>query len=192
MKLRVIATLVAALALGVGSASAQSIGLYFDPGAATCSSTTVMFTPGTMYVLAILSGGDAGGITGAEFRMDGFPNAWFPSANAHAGATTVGSPLTGGTNIAFLCDAGTGGLVTLYTINYFVTSALSDLTVTVNRHTTPSNANFMCPLVTLCDAPAFSARCSRNGEAFINHAGPGCLVGVEPATWSHVKSLYEH
>ena len=188
MRLRVIVTLAMALALAAGSASAQtgSIGAYFDPAGATCSATQVPFNPGTLYVLAILGGDSAGGITGAEFRLDGVPGAWFPSANGRPGSTTVANPLTGGCNIAFLCDSGSGGVVLLYTVNYFVTSLINDVTIRVDRHTNPSNQNFICPLVTLCDAPAFSARCTRNGEAFINHSGAPCLVGVEPATWSRV------
>ena len=190
MKVRVTVTLVAALALGVGSASAQSIGLYFDPSSATCSSAPTLFTPGTMYVLAVLSGADSGGITGAEFQIQNFP-AWFPSANAHAGATTIGNPLTGGANIAFSpCDTGAGGLVVLYTNNYFITSAVSDVTVSILRHTNPSNPFFLCSLVTLCDAPAFTKVCVNGGQAFINPVGRTCTVGVQPATWSQVKGLY--
>ena len=190
MRLRVIVTLAMALTLAVGSASAQngSIGVFLDPAGASCSATQIPFNPGTMYVLALLGGESAGGITGAEFRLDGVPAAWFPSANARAGATTVLSPLTGGCNIAFVCDTGTGGLVLLYTVNYFVTSLINNVVITANQHTTPSNPNFICSLVTLCDAPAFSARCSRHGEAHIN--GTPCTVGTEPATWSKVKSLY--
>ena len=62
MKLRVIATLVAVLAFGVGSASAQSIGIFSDAGSASCNVTSG--APGSMYINVVGSGV----ITKARFR----------------------------------------------------------------------------------------------------------------------------
>ena len=190
MKLRVIVTLVTALALGVGTASAQSIGIFFDTGGATCSTSQAPFTPGTLYVLAVL-GGSVTGVTGAEFRVDGFPVGWFGSYSPNPLATaSLGSVGGLGGNIAFgLCQTGLGGIVLLYTNSYFATSAVSSAYLSILRHTTPSNPNFPCPLVTLCDAPVFSARCVNGGQAIINGGSP-CTVAAVPATWSSVKELY--
>jgi hypothetical protein len=189
MKLRVIATLCLALALGVGSASAQSIGVYFDANGGTCSTAIAPNTPFTMYMIANLGGATSGGITGAEFRMDGFPAGWFgtPSRNPAANID-VGNPMNGGTNLAFpSCQAGSGGRVLLFTINGFATSAVVNRYFQILQHTTPSNPNFVCPLVTICDA-VFTKICVTGGVAIVN--GPPCTVAVQPASWSAVKEMF--
>ena len=189
MKLRVIATLVLALGLAA-SASAQSIGVYWDQAGATCSTTQPAGTQGTMYILATLGGATVGGITGAEFRVDNFPASWFANtAPAPAANVTIGQPLTGGCNIAFpTCQPGAGGVVLLYSVTYFAIDLQPTRVVSVLRHSTPSNINFQCPLVTLCDPPVYTKVCVTGGQGIIN--GGNCTVAVEQRSWSGVKSLY--
>ena len=189
MKLRAIASLVIAVALASG-ASAQSIGVFFDPAGASCATTQLPNTSGTMYILAALGGASAGGLTGAEFRVDNFPSSWFANVTPNPAANLVlGNPLQGGCNIAFpTCQIGMTGIVTLYTVQYFATDVQVNRRVSVLRHTTPSNANFQCPLQTLCDAPMFSKLCVNGGQGVIN--GAGCTVAVAQKSWSGVKSLY--
>jgi hypothetical protein len=192
MKLR-IASLAIVLALFAGSAAAQSIGIFWDANGATCSVQQNSGSPGTCYLLAVLGGGSAGGITGAEFRVDNFPSGtWFASPTRNPAANIdVGSPLGTGCNIAFpSCQAGSGGVLLLYTVGYFATSQEVDRRITIQRHTNPSNPNFMCPLHVLCDAPVFTKLCVGGGTGIVN--GPNCTVGVEPKSWSTVKSLYNH
>src|SRR5437867_4443027 len=146
MRLRVMVLFGMALALAVGSASAQqsSIGIFWDTGGATCSTTQANFTPGAAYVIGLL-GPDAiadglPGITGAEMSVSGIPSGWFPSVTPHSG-TQLGNILGTGGNIAFVCDPGSGGKVLLYTINYFATSVVSNLYVSVLQSFPPSNPN---------------------------------------------------
>jgi len=189
MKLRVIATLCLTLALAAGSASAQSIGFYFDANGGSCSTNVAANTPVNAYMIANLGGAASGGITGAEFRVDGWPAGWFgaPSRNPAANID-VGNPLQGGTNIAFpTCQPGSGGRVLLFTLNAFATSSPSNLYIRVLQHTSPSNPNFVCPLVTLCDA-VFTKICVTGGVAIIN--GPPCTVATTSASWSTVKEMY--
>jgi hypothetical protein len=47
-----------------------------------------------------------------------------------------------------------------------------------------------CPVLTLCDSPAFSVLCVQGTAACINASAGCCLVGVEPTQWSGLKSLY--
>lgn len=192
MKVRAIAPLVLALALIAGSASAASIGLFFDPAGGTCSTSIAPFTPFTMYILAILGGPSAGGITGAEFRVDGLPPGWFatPTASNPPWNAQVANPFTGGCNIASAsCVPGAGGVVQLYMVSGFATSAVSNQYMSVQRHTTPSNPNFQCPLLVLCDIPVYTKVCVNGGVAIIN--GGNCTVGVEQTSWSTVKALFE-
>jgi hypothetical protein len=86
----------------------------------------------------------------------------------------------------------------------------SEIALKVIKHSTPSNQFFQCPLLTLCDDPAFTkvcvgnsftlcknpeppfpvnATCSTSGQAFIN-GSRNCSVGVQESNWSAVKSLF--
>jgi hypothetical protein len=191
MKVRAIAPLALALALVAGTASAASIGLFFDTVGGTCSASVPPFAPFNMYILALQGGPSAGGITGVEFRVDGMPGGWFatPTKNAAFG-TELGNPLTGGVNLASAtCQSGPGGVLLLYSISGFATSAVSNQYLSVQRHTNPSNPNYLCPLMVLCDIPVYTKVCVNGGVAIIN--GGQCTVGVEPASWSAVKALYE-
>ena len=191
MKLRVIATLVAVLAFGVGSASAQSIGLFADAGGASCN-VSVISGPATLYILAV--GADAlvpSGMAGAEFRVVNnapagtfFINTANPAANV-----ALGDPMAAGCNIAFPgCQAG--AVVNLYTVTMFPPAPVAANSIwSVDQHTVPTNPNFQCALLNKCDAPFFTAYCVAGGEAIINGSG-NCNVAVEEASWSGVKSLY--
>ena len=193
MKLR-IASFVAAIALGANIASAQSIGIYGDPAGANCNLTAGVFQAFNWYILATLGGAAAAGTTGGEFRVDNWPASWsFNTITPNAGANlTLGGPLSGGCNIAFpACQPGSGGVVLLYAVNTLPLDAQSNRTVAVLKHTSPSNINFQCPLMRLCDIPVFTKICVSGGQAKIN--GPGnCTVAVERKTWSNVKALYNN
>ena len=71
MKLRVIATLVAVMAFGVGSASAQSIGVFADTGSASCNITAGAFQAVDFYINAVGTGvlPSGGGVRAAEFQL---------------------------------------------------------------------------------------------------------------------------
>jgi len=192
MKVRVIASLVTALCLAfTGSAFASSIGIFFAADGSDCDATQPGVGPFTYYLGAVMLGdAAAGGITGAEFRVDNAPgtaDGWFMSANSEAPMTSVGNPILGGGNIAFpTCQPGPYRL--LYTVTGFASVVLPARTLSVNRHTVPSNPNFPCPLLVLCDAPVFTTICVNAGQAFLN--GGVCTVGVEETSWSSVKNLF--
>jgi hypothetical protein len=193
MQLR-IAGLALVLALSAGSAAAQSIGIFWDPNAATCSVQQGQNSSGIMYVLATLGGPTSGGISGAEFRLDNLPSGWFftPVANPAANVNLI-DPLGigAGTNIAFpACQEGQGSVVLLYTISYFATTLEHDRRLAILRHTRPSNPNFFCPLSVLCDAPVYTKICVTGGTGIIN--GPPCTVSGEQKSWSTVKNLYNN
>lgn len=192
---RLVIWLVAATAcwsilLASGTAAASSIGVYFDQQATTVCVSQHPITLGTAYILAVLEGDDAAdGIIGAEFRVDGMPASWFPTAVASPPlSSTVGNPFTGGCNIAFPCQAS--HIVLLYVVHYTVVSELT-VHLSVQRHTTPSNPNLSCPWFDIgCLQPCDCFLCVPGSVAAINDPA-FCLVGVEPSTWSWVKRLYE-
>ena len=172
------------------TASASSIGVYFNPDATDYDAIIPANTLATWYILAVL-GADAaaGGTTGAEFRQVGTPAGWFmnPTANPGSGLS-IGNPIAGGANIAFpVCQSGAGGVVLLYTVSGFATTLVEDHPLSIDRHSTPSNSNFSCPLLVLCDAPVYTKICVQGGYALINYDN----LGVEPASWSSVKGLFD-
>jgi hypothetical protein len=200
MKVRVIASLVMAACLAAGSANASSIGAFFTADASDCDFQTPNFF--TLHVIAIL-GGDAAaaGISGAELRVTGLEDqapapTWFVSVTPNPAANVViGNPTTagGGVNLGFpSCQAPMGGRVSLFTVSVFANGppVLGERTFAVLRHTVPTNANFQCPLVTLCDPPTFTKVCVPGGEAFLNRGEGTCTVGVQQTSWSQVKSLF--
>ena len=193
MKVRVIASLVTALCLA-GSASASSIGVFFAPDASDCDADGVQpFAPFFMYIGAVL-GGDAAapGISGAEFQCTGVDPAWFNTVTPNPVSNlALGNPIAGGCNIAFpgCMVGGTGNFVLLYTIQSLALAPVTGRTLSVLQHTTPSNPNFLCPLVTLCDGPVFTKLCVSGGQAFLNLGRP-CTVSVEQKSWSQVKSMF--
>ena len=191
MKVRAWATFVLTLSLAASMASAQSIGVFFSPDGSDCDATLVPFAPGTAYILAILGGAGAGGISGAEFRLEGVP--WFPSSNANRTVVvrTYGNPLFGGCTMEFAsCQTGTGGVVLLYTIDFFVFSLVGETYFSILRHTTPSNPLFQCPVLILCNEPSSTRLCCAGGQAILN--GRPCTVAVEQRSWSQVKELYSN
>lgn len=195
-KATAIIVVAAAIALIAGPVSAQSIGVFADPEGNSCEFTAEVGQSFPLYIIATLGGGASGGMTGAEFRVDGIPFGWITLEVANPAANVViGDPMGDGTNIAFpSCQTGTGGKVLLFTITVIPSTAVSDLILTVEMHTNPSNPNFQCPLVTLCDIPAFTKLCVCGGQAVINGTIQNCGCGdpspTEATTWGHLKSLY--
>jgi hypothetical protein len=115
------------------------------------------------------------------------------SATANSAANLViGSPIQGGTNIAFPdCQTGTNGMVLLFTVSGFAsTQAPPNTYFTITQHTTPSRPDRACPSQILCDNPIFTQICVSGGQAIVN-GGP-CSVAVQEKSWSQVKSLYNN
>jgi hypothetical protein len=192
MKVRVIASLVMALCLA-GSASASSIGVFFDTGATDCDTAIPQNSGFTIYIIAIL-GGDAGsnGMTGAEYRMVGNDPGWFANYTPGPGSNlALGTPIDGvGANVAWpSCQNPGNGMLLLGTISGFSPAPPLERTLRVQPRNPPTNLLFNCPLVTLCDAE-FTKLCVAGGEAFVNRPGVTCTVGVEPSSWTKVKGLY--
>ncbi len=187
--------LVLVLASGLAPHAAlpvPAIGVFADPAAASCNITQTGSGPGTFYLLSLLGGAVADGISQAEFRVDGFPAAWGASVTPNPAAfQTLGAPLNGGGTILFpACQTGSGGVVLLYTVAYYaagpevVSQYLNVFKTTIRQH-----PDFQCPLLTRCVGPPLVKLCATGVSGIIN--GPPCTVGVQPATWSQVKNLFD-
>lgn len=173
----------------VRPAQSQSIGLFFDSAATTCSQVQEPLTMGTLHVLALLGGGVADGITAARFRIEGFPPSWFFTVQLNpATSVSEGSPFGDAFHIGFFpCQFDSSGIIRLITISYFAATSVSNLYLSVSSQV-PPRPGFLCPFLVRCDAVTIV--CATGGEAVINPVGPGCTVQVSEVTWSKIRQLY--
>src|SRR5262245_25172922 len=169
MKARVF-MLVMAMALATTSANASSIGPYYAADGSDCDiAGIVAYMPFFTYIGANL-GGDAAaaGISGAEVLCTGFDPAWFNIVTPNPAANlSIGSPISGGANIAFP-SCRSGPFVLLYTIQSLSLAPIPPTIMQTQKHSTPTNILFQCPLVTLCDGPVFTKLCVNTGRAALN------------------------
>lgn len=181
-----------ALILSAAPARGSTIGVFFAPDGSDPDVNVTPFVPFFTYILAVL-GGDAAaaGITGAEFRCDGFDPAWFNTVTPNPSSNlSIGNPIAGGANIAFpSCQsAGLNGTVHLYVIQSVALAPVTPRFVSIRPHGVPTNSNYPCALVTLCDTPVFTKLCVFGGTGCINR---DCGFAVRQTSWTEVKSLYE-
>ena len=174
-------------------ARSSSIVVSFTPDGFDCTATVPANTPVTWYLVAILGGDAAGnGITGAEFRQVSTPGGWFVNAIPNpAAVVNIGNPIgPNGANIAFP-SCQTGPSVLLYTVTGFATTQVTNAWLAIERHATPNNPNFACPLLVICDPPVFPLVCvPPGGFAIINGDRCICCPAIEAKSWSGVKALY--
>ena len=164
-----------------------------------------------------LNGASAGGISGIEGYIDGIQNTgWNAVFTPVSGTVSDGSfvverdtdndtvPDTKRGNFTFSnvvgplpedgCKIGDGSLLKLGDLQMNqspVTDPIPDDTMLqFVAGNPPSSAAFPCVLVTLCDAPQFTALCVAGGAFLINPVDGSCAVAVEKKTWTGIKSLY--
>lgn len=172
MKARAL-VLCCALLLRADGVQGQSIGGYASMDATQCVLTVPAATPGTFYVLAELAGAATNGISGAEFQLTGLPSNWAAAVTPNPAAHfTLGSPLDGeGAQIAFPACRPQGPVL-LYTIVVQHTGDTGTYDLVVTRREHPSNPNFECAFVTLCDAPVFTKVCVSTRPLYLNTGQP--------------------
>ena len=172
-----------------------SIGVYFDPEGTRCSGKILPDAPGRVYVVARMEGMSECGIAGAEFRFTGIPDDWIVHAVPNPDIVAIGDPLADGAAVGFLCKRPEGGATVLYTIDVVANAVVDDLQFQIEPRNPPSNPNFGCPQLVLCDRPIFTKVCVDGFACFINStkAVPGRCelpVAVLERTWSSVKQLF--
>ena len=186
--------------LAVRPAGAVRIGVFADPNASSCGLQVPAGVGTTLYVLAILDDAPADGIMGAEFRISGFPGAgqgWFPYVSWTMSSFAIGNPLFEGGYVPFRqCRQSSNRIIELGRINVqLVMTSLTNVVVRVEGHSQPSNADFTCPYVALCDSadacgtgvpqPKFTRVCVEGIESIIN--GDPCTVDAIDAGHSGVQ-----
>ena len=187
---------------GVANAQESTIGVYLDATGTSCTGSTAGgVLQGSIWIN--LAGAAAGGITGAEFRID-YDNRSDLAINFAADPTVdivIGDPFDQvGVNMAYSsCQAGSGGRIVLATFTVIENSPVIDTWFTLRKNYWPSNHVMDCPMLTLCDAPVYTAVCvspadSDHWRAVLNPSAgvsADCSpVAVTPSTWSQVKGIF--
>jgi hypothetical protein len=133
-----------------------------------------------------------GGFSGAELRVEGLPSGWTATVVPAPTATvSIGNLFGSGANIAFGSASWTDEVM-LYSVSVVATSIPQSLVLRVFAHDPPSNPHyFSCPVVfgsfnCPCDP---DEACATGGALYINGEGD-CVLGVAPATWTNVKTLF--
>jgi hypothetical protein len=176
-------------------AQAQSIGVFGDSLATTCNITWNTAQRPIAYVYLAVLPGPLPGFTSAELRVTGLPSGPIPPQTEFFNnpAVTIGNSIADGQIVAYNSCQGEGasgpvplGKITLVSIN-----PVGEHLLTVEASLTPSNPNFVCPALTLCNDPSYTKVCVAGGQAFLN-SSRDCTVAVEERSWSQVKQLYKH
>ena len=108
-----------------------------------------------------------------------------------------------GVQVSFPCATSLSGAVILLTMDVIGFTPILDRVVSVLGHQNPSDSQFACPVLTLCDDEG-TRICAAGAQSRINdssggdrcYCNDGCIIApcpplaVENHTWSSVKGLY--
>lgn len=171
-----------------------SLGVFFDDAGTQCTGSILPGTPGTIYVMAKLGAVARPGITGAEFQFTGIPDSWDIHPVPNPEMLSWGDPFANGTNLAWSdCQAPESDTVLMYRVLVLASDVETDLEFKLEAKSRPSNPNFACPLVTLCDAPIYTKVCVESFPCFVNATSQKACsvpVAVEYKTWAGVKQVF--
>src|SRR5262245_20663226 len=120
MRSAIIAALLATSAMPT-MATEGYVGVYSDPLGTNPCATVPQWTAATLYVLARPAASSAGGITGADFKLEvADASNWYFSFNS-AADLTLGNPFTTGVNLSFATcrPPGAAGAILLGTVSVY-------------------------------------------------------------------------
>src|SRR5262245_27245468 len=185
----------AAVALGTCESArpvaGASVGLFADLGCSSCNLTVPAGTTATFYIRALTDGiAPEHGFTGAGLSVVGLPGAWsaISTPNSEA-AVSVGDPFAPtGARIGFANNIA-GTCIDLYTVSLTAPVPAGEIMLRVEGVTSTWNPDVVCPLFIPGCSPCDFETCVNGGILSVNSQS-GCVVGVEPSTWAHVKQLY--
>jgi hypothetical protein len=144
-----------------------------DPACAVVSPGTLV-----LHIIADIGVIAIPGIQGAHWRLNGLPDVGFTFMTLNPSATSSGDPETGVTMEFDGCQPGPE--ILLATVMYTPYDG-GPLALFIDG--TP------CPQLTLCNTQPPTV-CVAGGTACVNNP-ECCTVGVAPASWSAIKTLYE-
>ena len=195
-----------AIGLIYSTASAQYIGIFSAPEAATCAVEAGPTPWIDLHVVAVLDGAVTK-LTGAQFQITGAPEGWTtqnalwvpePTSTISLGhplfATSV-HPDTPGVNVAFSScqDRPGGGRVLLGRVVLLGAPTPGEVRLRLTGfRLVPSDP--LQPFVVGCVEQWYSKAVVGGSEFVLNGPQPASCqapTAVEPSTWSNVKRLYD-
>lgn len=200
--------LIVPIAIGLicPTASAQYIGIFSAPEAATCALDAGPNPWIDLHIVAVLEG-EVTRLTGAQFMITGAPEGWTtqnvlwvpePTSAISLGNPvfpTSSHPYSAGVNVAFsTCqDRPGGGRVLLGRVVLLGAPTPGDvhLRLTGFKLVPPDPLQ---PFVVSCADQWYSKAVVAGSEFVLNGPQPAsCLLptALEPSTWSNVKRLYD-
>jgi len=177
----------------IANGNTGSVGLYFDERGQVCSGTIRPDHPDTVFVVAKMAGMSACGLAGAEFRFRGIPDSWMTYPVATPDILAIGDPLADGVTMGFECKRPETGAIVLYTVLVLAAEEVDNLEFRIEHRNPPADPDFDCPLLVLCDYPAFTMLCVDGFTCNVNATEPRLCAtptGVEAKTWSGIKTLF--
>jgi hypothetical protein len=180
--LRVVALLTMRSAPGSG----QVLGIFADSSGTQCSLSA---SPGVVtngYIL--FRRGPFDGIQGFEFRVNGLPAGWMAFADwCPLTQLCIGDLFGPGAKHVWTACRQRDPII-IAPLAIIANSEEGNVVLTVEGRLPPTDPLRSCPLVVLCDAPAYTAVCVDVQAGIIN--GP-CSVSVSSGTWTQIKRLYQ-
>jgi len=188
-----LALLVVSLSAGVGAAQSAAnglLGIFFDAQGTKCEGTLGQGGITTLYIVLVANGDTRGGIAGGELRVEAESSGYrLFGPHPFEQFTPVGDPFGSGVYLGAKCQSGVA--IPIYSFQVQNLGGSGDGVISITPPSTPSNPEFPCALVLLCDTPAFTKICVRPGKAVLNPTGSvACGSGAASSEWGRVKELY--
>jgi hypothetical protein len=169
---------------------AQSIGLYSDSACSSCNASLQSGDTQQIWVSILADGSfpTPESIAGGEFRVAGMPVDWAAVGQPMPYVFALGDPVGAGVRFA-IQEPQAGPCIPVYVITLTAMSARSEVVLSIQPASPPSNAEFNCPRINVCDGVCDTHLCVPGGVLFVN-SGASCSVSTQRVPWTRVKFAY--
>ena len=161
---------------------------------ATClvfGSCMYEFQPLVQNAYSVIVVGSPVGISTVEFRIDGVDPTWVTVVTPGPTVTSVtGDPLGAGCVVTLTsCEFGD---IPIFSITSLPTATVTPHVLRILGLATPTDPQFACPNVILCNGPMPGRVCLPGGCATVNGGGGSCcsVDATQSLSWSRVQSLF--
>ena len=188
-------TLFASLALAITilvhpqSASAETLGMFFDEACTQCSSTVQTGQSVVMSVRVIRGGSTAEyPLRGLHFRITGLPAGWSATVTPTSAAdVVVGDVFNEGIEMGF-AEGLAGSCAEVLSCRIDALVPANNVQLSIERHSQGACFGNLCPCFS-CIGPSGCVYCMSTTEATIN--GSTCVLSIQRSQWSQIKQLYQ-
>ena len=171
------------------SARSQVLGVFMDQAGENCDITAPEGVVTQCYLL-LKSPGVVDGVSMIELAIRGLPDGWYGFIDVCPPCMVyLPSGFGDGANLPLFLGCHEGDPIALAPVYLFPTSEVHDAILAVEAMKRPTDPNFSCQQIELCDNPALTRVCVRGGTSRVNGT-EHCAVSTKPSSWSAYKQLY--